>query len=91
MVIRIRIGSNGMIHGYPKLKNMKQTAELIKQTLGLPTKATYTAAILEFFGGLFLIIGLAIFMIADVIMKKRKMNAAYIAPQGVSYEIDPFC
>jgi uncharacterized membrane protein YphA (DoxX/SURF4 family) len=74
-----------------------QTAELTKQRLGIPTKATYTAAILEFFGGLFLIIGLivpivalffAIFMIANVIMKKRKMNAAYIASQGVSYEID---
>lgn len=43
-----------MIHGYPKLKNMKQTAELTKQTLGIATKATYTAAILEFFGELFL-------------------------------------
>ncbi len=29
-----------------------------------------------------------IFMIANVIMKKRKMNAAYIAPRKASYEID---
>ena len=48
-------------------------------------------------GGLFLVIGLivpliglffAIFMIANVIMKKRKMSAAYIATGKASYEID---
>jgi putative oxidoreductase len=97
LVIRVWMGTNMMIHGYPKLKNMKQTAEETKQTLGIPIRATYTATILEFFGGLFLIIGLivpivglffAIFMIANVVMKKRKMNAAYIAPGKASYEID---
>jgi uncharacterized membrane protein YphA (DoxX/SURF4 family) len=30
----------------------------------------------------------AIFMIANVIMKRRKMNAAYTAPGKASYEID---
>jgi uncharacterized membrane protein YphA (DoxX/SURF4 family) len=60
LVTRVWMGANMMIHGYPKLKNMKQTAEETKQTLGIPTKATYTAAILEFFGGLFLIIGLIV-------------------------------
>jgi putative oxidoreductase len=97
LVIRVWMGTNMIIHGYPKLKNMKQTAEETKQTLGIPIRATYTATILEFFGGLFLIIGLivpivglffAIFMIANVVMKKRKMNAAYIAPGKASYEID---
>jgi uncharacterized membrane protein YphA (DoxX/SURF4 family) len=76
-----------MIHGYQKLKNIKHTPEEMKQTLGIPIRSTYTATILEFFGGLFLIIGLivpivalffAIFMIANGIVKKRKMNAAYI-------------
>ena len=46
---------------------------------------------------MFLIIGLivpvvglffTIFMIATVIVKKRKMNAVYIAPRKASYEID---
>jgi len=95
LVTRIWVGSNMMIHGYPKLRNLKQVAEETKQSL--PIGATYTATILEFFGGLFLIIGLivpivglffAIFMIANVIMKKTKMNAAYIAPGKASYEID---
>ena len=97
LVVRIWVGTNMMIHGYSKLRNMKQAAEETKQTLGIPVGATYTATILEFFGGLLLIIGLivpivglffAIFMIANVIMKKRRMNAAYIAPGKASYEID---
>jgi len=97
LVTRIWVGGNMMIHGYSKLKNLKQAAEETKQTLGIPIGATYTATILEFFGGLFLIIGLivplvalffAIFMIANVIMKKTRMNAAYIAPGKASYEID---
>jgi uncharacterized membrane protein YphA (DoxX/SURF4 family) len=76
------MGVNIMIHGYPKLKNI--TDEETKQALGVPIRATYTAVVLEFFDGLFLIIGLivpivalffAIFMIANVIMKKRKINA----------------
>jgi uncharacterized membrane protein YphA (DoxX/SURF4 family) len=91
------VGANMMIHGYSKLRNLKQAAEETKKTLCIPIGATYTATILEFFGGLFLIIGLivpivglffAIFMIANVIMKKTKMNAAYIAPGKASYEID---
>ena len=96
LVTRIWVGANMMIHGYPKLRNMKQTAEETKQ-LGIPVGATYTATVLEFFGGLFLIIGLlvpiiglffAIFMIANVVMKKTRMNAVYIATGRASYEID---
>jgi putative oxidoreductase len=97
LVARVWMGANMIVHGYPKLKNIKETAKETKQTLGIPAKATYTAAVLEFFGGIFLIIGLivpivalffAIFMIANVIMKKRKMNAAYISTSKASYEID---
>jgi putative oxidoreductase len=96
LVTRIWVGVNMMIYGYPKLRNMKQTAEETKQ-LGIPVGATYTATLLEFFGGLFLIIGLnvpivglffAIFMITNVIMKKTRMNAAHIDPSKASYEID---
>lgn len=97
LVVRIWVGANMMMHGYSKLKNLKQAAAETKQILGIPIGATYTATILEFFGGLFLIIGLivpliglffAIFMIANVIMKKTKMKAAYIDPGKASYEID---
>ena len=98
LVTRVWLGGNMMIHGYPKIRNMKKTAEEMKQAVGIPAIATYVATILELFGGIFLIIGLivpimglffAIFMIANIIMKKTKMKAAYIAqPSNPSYEID---
>jgi putative oxidoreductase len=98
LVTRVWLGGNMMIHGYPKIRNMKKTAEEMKQVVGIPAIATYLAIILEFFGGIFLIIGLivpivglffAIFMIANIIMKKTKMKATYIAlPSNPSYEID---
>jgi putative oxidoreductase len=98
LVTRVWLGGNMMIHGYPKIRNMKKTAEEMKQAVGIPAIATYLAIILEFFGGIFLIIGLivpivglffAIFMIANIIMKKTKMKATYITqPSNPSYEID---
>jgi len=86
-----------VIHGYPKIINLKQTAQQTNQALGIPIKVTYIASILEFFGCIFLIIGLivpvvaiffAIYMISIVFIKRKKMNAAYISPKGTSYEID---
>jgi putative oxidoreductase len=97
LIVRVWMGINMVIHGYPKIRAFKQTAQQMNQALGIPIKVTYIASILEFFGGIFLIIGLivpivaiffAIFMISIVFMKKTKMNAAYISPQGSSYELD---
>jgi putative oxidoreductase len=98
IMARVWLGANMMVHGYPKIRNMKKTAEQMKQAWGVPAIATYVATILEFFGGIFLIIGLivpfvamffAIFMVANIIMKKTRMKAAYIAaPDKPSYEID---
>ena len=86
-----------MLHGYPKLSGQagQQAAQWIK-SMGLPAGAAYAAAILEFFGGLFLIIGLigpivalffAIEMIATALLKKTKMKATYIMGQN-TYELD---
>jgi putative oxidoreductase len=98
LMARVWLGANMMVHGYPKIRNMKKTAEQMNQAWGVPAIATYVAIILEFFGGIFLIIGLnvpivalffAIFMVANIVMKKTKMKAAYIAPPDKpSYEID---
>jgi putative oxidoreductase len=98
LMARVWLGANMMAHGYPKIRTMKKTAEQMKQALGVPAIATYVATILEFFGGIFLIVGLivpfvamffAIFMAANIIMKKTRMKAAYIAaPDKPSYEID---
>jgi putative oxidoreductase len=98
LLTRAWLGGNMMIHGYSKLRNIKKTVEEMKQGLGIPMTATYISTILEFFGGIFLIIGLivpviglffTIFMIANIIMRKTKMNAVYIALSSKpSYEID---
>jgi putative oxidoreductase len=98
LVTRAWLGGNMMIQGYPKIRNMKKTVEEMKQAAGIPPIATYVAIILEIFGGIFLIIGLfvpivglffAIFMIGNIIMKKTKTKATYIAePSNPSYEID---
>ncbi len=98
LMARVWLGANMMVHGYPKIRNMKKTAEQMEQAWGVPAIATYVATILEFFGGIFLIIGLivpfvtmffAIFMVVNIIMKKTRMKAAYIAaPDKPSYEID---
>jgi uncharacterized membrane protein YphA (DoxX/SURF4 family) len=91
LLTRAWLGGNMMIHGYSKLRNIKKTVEEMKQGLGIPVTATYISTILEFFSGIFLIIGLffTMFMIANIIMRKTKMNAVYIALSSKpSYEID---
>ena len=68
------------------------------KTVGVPPVAVWMAIILEFFGGLALIIGflvpiVAFFMVvqfaAICLVKKGKLSGRYIRmDQGVSYEID---
>jgi len=97
LFLRVWVGANYMLHGYPKLlgQGRAQVAQSMK-SMGLPAGAATTAAILEFFGGLFLIIGLivpivalffAIEMIATARLKKTKMKATYITGQN-TYELD---
>ncbi len=97
LFLRVWVGANYMLHGYPKLSGQgRQQAAQWMKSMGLPAGSAYTAAILEFFGGLFLIIGLivpivallfAIEMIATALLKKTKMKATYIMGQN-TYELD---
>ena len=89
LVLRVWVGANFIVYARPKMgKGMAQTTEWIKG-MGIPVGAAYAATALELFGGLFLILGLivpivalffAIDMLANSIMKKTKMDAEYIAP-----------
>jgi hypothetical protein len=45
-----------IIHVYPKLRIMKQTAEEMQQALGIRIGVTCVAIILEFFSRLFLVL-----------------------------------
>src|SRR5579875_3000101 len=96
LLIRVVIGGTLMIHGYPKLKSSEQSANWMK-SMGIPGGTAILAAILEFFGGLFLVIGLivpivwiffAIQFASITLMKKSKMKASYVASGKPSYEVD---
>jgi putative oxidoreductase len=97
LLLRMVVGATMVMHGYPKLKTPKQTLQWTKG-LGVPVAATYAAIILEFFGGIALIIGLivpivalfiALEMIGNTVLKKTKMKATYISGQNpASYELD---
>ncbi|MGH9920344.1 MAG: DoxX family protein [Nitrososphaerales archaeon] len=96
MIIRVWVGANFVIHARPKLSSMPQTVKSMKG-LGVPAGATYAATALELAGGIALILGLLVpvvgvlfvlFMVANSVMKKRKMQADYIAQGKPSYEVD---
>jgi uncharacterized membrane protein YphA (DoxX/SURF4 family) len=98
LLLRVWVGADFMAHGYPKLtKSRQQTVQFMK-SLGIPAGLTYLAAILEFFGGVALVIGFlvpiaaflfAIEMIATTILKKYKMKGPYLVGQSpAAYETD---
>ena len=95
LFLRVWVGVNFVAHGYPKLGKARQQTLRWTKSLGVPTFATYLAIILEFFGGLSLIIGfivpvvgffIALEMIGAIILKKSKMKAPYMGQN--SYELD---
>lgn len=97
LLVRIVIGATFMMHGYPKLKNPKQTLKWT-ESLGVPAAATIAAIALEFFGGIALVIGflvpiVAFFIVLEMIgaiaLKKTKMKAPYLIGENASaYETD---
>ncbi len=97
LVLRIVMGATFVMHGYPKLKNPKETLKWT-ESLGVPAAVTIAAIVLEFFGGIALIIGLmvpivaffiALEMIGTIALKKTKMKAPYLIGQNASaYETD---
>ena len=97
LFLRIVIGATLIMHGYPKLKNPKAILKWT-ESLGVPKAATIAAIVLEFFGGIALIIGfmvpviaffIALEMIGNIALKKTKMKAPYLIGQNASaYEPD---
>jgi putative oxidoreductase len=96
LFLRVVVGVTMVMHGYPKLKNPKQTLQWAKG-FGVPTVATYLAIILEFFGGIALVVGflvpvvaffLTLEMTGNVLLKRVKMKAKYLQLTEHAYEID---
>ena len=96
LLLRVWVGVNFVAHGYPKISKGRQQTLQWTKGLGVPAALTYAAIILEFFGGLSLIIGfivpiVAFFIVLEMIgasiLKKTKMKGQYISGT-VAYELD---
>jgi len=109
LIMRVWIGANLMIHGYPKLKSILyekadakgyniEGSKKIAQSMGAPAVSAYLVTLLEFFGGIFLVIGLIVPLVGFLFAvefgaisaaKKFKLNGRYIGGQLPNrYEIN---
>ncbi len=84
LVLRLLIGGLFVLHGWPKIKNSKQTASWVASTgWAWATGFAYAFTLLEFFGGLALILGFltpivallfVLQMIATTIFSRAKLG-----------------
>jgi putative oxidoreductase len=99
LILRLVTGTGLAIHGYPKAKGGRVQAGQWMKSIGIPPFTADLATVLEFLGGIFLVIGfltplvglfLAIQFGAISLMKSSKMHAKFInMEQGKpTYEID---
>jgi uncharacterized membrane protein YphA (DoxX/SURF4 family) len=65
LAVRVMFGATLMIHGRPKL-NKERRAQTIAtfRAQGVPPTAVILGIVLEFFGGLFLVLGLIVSVVA---------------------------
>lgn len=92
LILRVVVGSAFVLHGYPKLANYSKTIEGMKSA-GVPPAATMLSAVIEFFGGIFLILGfltplaassIALLMASTTFLQKTKFHKKFIG----GYELD---
>ena len=93
--LRIILGILYTVHGYPKLKSPERTATyFLKLRIPLPKLSAIVVAIIEFFGGLALIIGFSTRIVAALLMiemiitsylKKTKMKKSFA--EGYGYDL----
>jgi putative oxidoreductase len=99
LILRLVVGGGLVIHGYPKAKGGRVQAGQWMKSMGIPPIAADLATVLEFLGGIFLVIGfltplvglfLAVQFGSISMMKRSKMHAKFInLEQGKpTYEID---
>lgn len=99
VLLRVPTGISLMIHGYPKTKKqgLQGAQGFTKNMMKVPSWTANVAAILEFVGGFFLIIGFIvpiaalfylIFFGSIVFVKKTRMGGVYTGQGKPTYEID---
>jgi putative oxidoreductase len=100
LAARVMFGGTLMIHGRPKL-NKERRAQTIAnfRAQGVPPIAVILGIVLEFFGGLFLVLGLivpvvaafeAIYFLSIVVTKRTKQDAKFVAFGKPNYELEAF-
>ncbi|MDG6985437.1 MAG: DoxX family protein [Nitrososphaerota archaeon] len=99
LILRVAVGAALIAHGVPKVKGGwgAQSGQWVG-TMGVPPFAARLVTLLEFFGGIFLIVGFlvplvaALFVIqfaAIILMKSSKMKANFMGAGGKpGFEID---
>ena len=99
LILRVAVGAAMVAHGLPKVKGGwgKQSGDWVA-TMGVPAAAARLVTLLEFFGGIFLIVGLlvpvvaaffAIQFAAIILMKSSKMKAGFMGAGGnPGFELD---
>jgi len=90
--LRLVVGAAFAVHGYPKLSKRKETGAALMGA-GVPPGLTFTVGLLEFFGGIALVLGfltpvaaglLALEMIGTTFMVKMKFHKSFVG----GYELD---
>ena len=82
LVLRILLGSLLVIHGYPKLRRGQEQAMSWMESMGLPKVLVPLTVVLEFMGGIFILIGfltpivgiLVVLEFAGIISQGRKLG-----------------
>lgn len=101
LVLRIFLGWRMAISGYPKLKGGRIQSEKWMKSMGIPPVAADLVSVLEFFGGIFLVVGfltplVALFFVVEfgsiVWMKRTKLHARFTSREEgkPTYEIEVF-
>lgn len=99
LFLRVLFGATIVLHGYPKITGGWRQAEKWMTSMGVPASTVLPVTALEFFGGVFLIAGalvplVALFFVIQfgsiIVMKRWKMGAKLVSmdPSKPSYEID---
>lgn len=93
-VARVALGALFLVHGVPKIRDLRKTMGFVKST-GFPAGAAFALlfSLLEFFGGLALIAGfltqpvavlVALEMVATTVFAKQKLQKKFVG----GYELD---
>ncbi len=93
LLLRLTLGGLFMTHGYPKVFTKRMQVQQAMAGAGVPPSVTGLAGLLEFFGGLALILGFltplvaglfAIFMGSTTLLQRLKFHK----PFAGGYELD---